>query len=62
LLKRWIVVGKAGLLGDLFGGRGNCRSLPYAPRDFLSSLVALANFVRLSLRKAAYVTSCGTAM
>jgi hypothetical protein len=42
--------------------KGNRRSLHYATPDFLSSLVALANFLRLSLRKAAYVTSCGTAM
>src|ERR1700719_3504475 len=35
--------------------RRNRRSLHYAPPDFLWNLVALANFVRLSLRKAAYV-------
>jgi hypothetical protein len=34
--------------------RLNCRSLRYAAPDFLLSLVALANFMRLSLRKAAH--------
>ena len=33
--------------------------LHYATPDFLSSLVALANFMRLSLRKAAYVAVVG---
>ena len=37
------------------------QALPYATPDFLSSLVALANFVRLS-EKAAYVALGGTAM
>ena len=37
----------------------NSRSLHYATPDFLSSLVALANFMRLSLRKAAYVAVVG---
>jgi hypothetical protein len=32
----------------------NSRSLHYATPDFLSNLVALANFMRLSLRKAAH--------
>jgi hypothetical protein len=32
----------------------NRRSLHYATPDFLSRLVALANFMRLSLRKAAH--------
>jgi hypothetical protein len=32
-------------------GKGNCRSLHYATPDFLSGLVALANFMRLSLGK-----------
>jgi len=32
----------------------NCRSLHYAPPDFLLGLVALANFMPLSLRKAAH--------
>jgi hypothetical protein len=36
-----------------------CR--PASP-DFLSGLVALANFMRLSLRKAAYVVLDGAAM
>jgi hypothetical protein len=35
-------------------GRLNRRSLRYATPDFLLSLVALANFMRLSLRKAAH--------
>jgi hypothetical protein len=35
----------------------NCRSLHCAPPDFLSRLVALANFMRLSLRRAAYVVA-----
>jgi hypothetical protein len=35
--------------------KGNSRSLPCAPPDFLLRLVALANFMRLSLRKAAHV-------
>jgi hypothetical protein len=33
----------------------NCRSLHYAPPDFLSSSVALMKFLRLSPRRAAYV-------
>jgi hypothetical protein len=33
---------------------GNRRSLHYATPDFLLSLVALANFMRLSLLKAAH--------
>ena len=36
--------------------------VPYAAPDFLSSVVALAKFVRLSLQKAAYVALGGTAM
>jgi hypothetical protein len=36
----------------------NSRSLHYAPPDFLWNLVALASFIRLSLRKAAYVVVC----
>ena len=32
----------------------NCRSLRSAPPDFLWVLVALPNFMRLSLRKGAY--------
>jgi hypothetical protein len=35
----------------------NCRSLPSATPDFLSNLVALANFMRLSLPKAADVAA-----
>jgi hypothetical protein len=38
----------------------NCRSLPYATPDFLSTFVASANFMRLS--KAAYVAVGGTVM
>jgi hypothetical protein len=37
----------------------NCRSLHYATPDFLSSLVALANFMRLSLKKAAHAAIVG---
>ena len=37
----------------------NRRALHYATLDFLSSLVALANFLRLSLRKAAYAAVVG---
>ncbi len=35
----------------------NSRSLHYAPPDFLWNLVALTKFMRLSLRKAAYVAT-----
>ncbi len=38
-------------------GERNRRSLHCAPPDFLSRLVALANFMRLSLRKAAHVAA-----
>jgi hypothetical protein len=34
--------------------KGNCRSLHYAPPDFLLNLVGSASFMRLSLRKAAH--------
>jgi hypothetical protein len=37
------------------GWTQNCRSLHCATPDFLSRLVALTNFMRLSLRKAAHV-------
>jgi hypothetical protein len=36
------------------GKKENSRSLHYAPPDFLWTLVALANFMRLSLQKAAH--------
>jgi len=36
--------------------------VPSAAPDFLASVVALANFVRLSLQKAAYVALGGTTM
>jgi hypothetical protein len=36
------------------GVEGNCRSLGYAPPDFLWSLPASANLMRLSLLKAAH--------
>jgi hypothetical protein len=36
-------------------GRRNGRSLHYAPPDFLWGLMALTNFMRLSLLKAAHV-------
>jgi hypothetical protein len=39
----------------------NSRSLHYAPPDFLWNLVALANVMRLSLRKAAYVVVASAA-
>jgi hypothetical protein len=39
----------------------NLRSLHYAPPDLLSKLVALAMFMRLSLRKAAYVAVASAA-
>jgi hypothetical protein len=38
------------------------QALHCATPDFLLSLVALANFMRLSLRKAAYVAPDGAAM
>jgi hypothetical protein len=42
--------------GDLCAGAGaHSRSLHCAPPDFLWGLVALANFLRLSLLKAAHV-------
>jgi len=47
---------------DVATNRINRRSLHYAPPDFLFSEVALANFMRLSLRKAAYVALGGSAM
>src|SRR6202021_57411 len=39
----------------------NSRSLHYATPDFLSNLVALANFMRLSLRKAAHAAMSSAA-
>jgi hypothetical protein len=39
------------------GGKGNRRSLHYATPGFLWRLVALANFMRLSLLKAAHVAA-----
>jgi hypothetical protein len=39
----------------------HCRSLHYAPPDFLSRTVALMDPVRLSLRRAAYVAVAGIA-
>ena len=39
---------------ELVDGAGQSRSLHYAPPDFLLRLVALAKFLRLSLKKAAY--------
>jgi hypothetical protein len=44
-----------------FSINANCRSLPYATLDFLSNLVALANFMRLSLRKAAHAAMSSVA-
>jgi hypothetical protein len=45
-----------------FSINANCRSLRYATPDFLFSEVALATFMRRSLRKAAYVALGGIAM
>jgi hypothetical protein len=39
----------------------NSRSLHFAPPDFLLNLVTLVKFMRLSLRKAAYVAIFGFA-
>jgi hypothetical protein len=47
--------------GGLEAGRVNSRSLHYAPPDFLWNLVALANFMRLSLRKGAHAASSSAA-
>jgi hypothetical protein len=41
--------------------RRNCRSLHFATTDFLSGLMALANFMRLPLRKAAHAAMVGAA-
>jgi hypothetical protein len=41
--------------GQLREGKAHRRSLHYATPDFLSKLVALPNFMRLSLLKAAHV-------
>jgi hypothetical protein len=43
-------------------GRLNCRSLHYAPPDFLLNLVGTASLMRLSLRKAAHVDPFGAAL
>jgi hypothetical protein len=40
----------------------NCRSLGFAPPDFLLRVVALINFLRLSLRRVAYVVVSSSAM
>jgi hypothetical protein len=40
---------------DWFVNEENCRSLRYAPPDFLWNLVALMYFMRTSLRKGAHV-------
>jgi hypothetical protein len=48
--------------GSVSPSTANCRSLPYAAPNFLSRLVALANFVRLSLLKAACVALGGVAI
>ena len=49
------------MLKDLREIQANCRSLHYAPPDFLWSLVALSKFMRLSLRKGAHVDLSGAA-
>jgi hypothetical protein len=41
--------------GTAFAAGGKKLQVPRLPPDFLSDLVASANFVRLSLKKAAYV-------
>ncbi len=43
------------LVGPWFGGKAHRRSLHFATPEFLSRLVALANFMQLSLMKAAHV-------
>jgi hypothetical protein len=47
--------------GSALRGRENRRSLHSATPDFLSKSVALAKFMRLSLRKAAHVVVGGFA-
>jgi hypothetical protein len=51
-----------GLFGLGENGKRNSRSLHYATPDFLSRLVALARFMRLPVREAAYVAAGGSAM
>ena len=45
--------------GPLFGRKAHSRSLGFAPPDFLWSLLALANLMRLSLLKAAHAVMDG---
>jgi hypothetical protein len=53
---------RVGVYGRLdYPGKAHCRSLHYAPPDFLSGTVALMDPVRLSLRRAAYVAVAGIA-
>jgi hypothetical protein len=51
--------GRAVLSSALRAGPANRRSLHYAPPDFLWRLVALASFMRLSLRKGAHAALSG---
>jgi hypothetical protein len=51
--------GGAVLSSALRAGPANRRSLHYAPPDFLWRLVALASFIRLSLRKGAHAALSG---
>jgi hypothetical protein len=50
-----------GTVSFRFSTNGNRRSLRYATPDFLSRLVVLANFMRLSLRKGAHAVLPGAA-
>jgi hypothetical protein len=45
--------GRAVAKADLVAGEANCRSLGFAPPDFLLRFKALMHFMRLSLRKGA---------
>ena len=45
--------------GPLLGRKAHSRSLGFAPPDFLWSLLALANLMRLSLLKAAHAVMDG---
>ena len=50
------------LSSDLLEGKAHRRPLHFAPPDFLLRLLALAKFLRLSLKKAAYVDPVSFAM
>jgi hypothetical protein len=53
--------GGSGLQSLRENWKQNSRSLHYATPDFLSNLVALAKFMRLSLRKAAHAAMSSAA-